>query len=236
MSLPKIAHPTFDLIQPSTGEKLLYRPFLVKEEKILLIAKESGDKHDIHNAIKQIVNNCVIKENFDVNKIPIFDMEYIFINIRAKSVSNIIEFKVEDSTDELEYSFELNLDEVEVQFDESHNKKIQVNDTIGIMMKYPNAEIGDKILNMKSMTDITFETIMQSIDYVYDEESVYPWHETSLKEKEEFLDTLDRKAFENIINFFGTMPKIEHVIEYENSKQEKKRIVFRNLEDFFTLD
>lgn len=235
MPLPKIAAPTFELIQPSTQEPLKYRPFLVKEEKLLLIAKESGDKHDIHNAIKQIVNNCVEKEGFDVNKIPIFDMEYIFINIRAKSVSNIIEFKVEDSTDEQEYSFELNLDDVKVQFDESHTKKIVINDTIGIMMKYPTAEIGDKIMELKSISEITFETIMQSIEYVYDEEEVHPWDDSTLKEKEEFLDTLDRKTFESIINFFGTMPKIEHIIEYQNAKDETKRIVFRNLEDFFTL-
>jgi len=235
MPLPKIAVPTFELIQPSTQEVLYFRPFLVKEEKLLLIAKESGDKKDIHRAIKQIVNNCVVKEGFDVDQIPIFDMEYIFINIRSKSVSNIIEFKVEDSTDELEYAFELNLDEVKIQYDENHTKKIQVNEQIGIMMKYPSPAIADSIMDMTSFTDITFKTIIDCIDYVYDEEDVYPWSESSMKEKEEFLDTLDTKTFEKITNFFATMPKIEHIIEYTNSKDEQKKVIFRNLDDFFTL-
>jgi hypothetical protein len=235
MPLPKIAIPTFELIQPSTQEPLMYRPFLVKEEKLLLIAKESGDKKDIHNAIKQIVNNCVLKESFDANQIPIFDMEYIFINIRSKSVSNVVKFKVEDSTDDQDYELEVNLDEVQVVTDENHTNKIQINDEIGLVMKYPMPEISERIMNMTSFTDIAYETVMSSIDYVYDEENVYPWNENSQKEKEQFLDSIDTKTYDKITDFFSTMPKIEHVVTYTNSKGEEKKVVFRNLEDFFTL-
>jgi hypothetical protein len=235
MPLPKIASPTFELIQPSTQEKLLFRPFLVKEEKLLLVAKESGEKSDIHNAIKQIVNNCVLKDDFDVNKIPIFDMEYIFINIRSKTVSNIVKFKVEDSTDNLEYELELNLDDVKVTFNEQHTKKIQINENIGIVMSYPLPTIEEKIKSLKSITDVTFETVKECVDYVYDENNVYKWSETSETEKEQFLDTLDRETFVKITDFFDTMPKIQHIVTYTNSLGEEKKVMFRNLEDFFTL-
>jgi hypothetical protein len=235
MPLPQIAAPTFELIQPSTQETLQYRPFLVKEEKLLLIAKESGDKKDIHNAIKQIVNNCVLKDGFDANHIPIFDMEYIFINIRSKSVSNIVNFKVEDSTDGQEYELEVNLDEVQVVTNEEHTKKIVVNDQIGIVMKYPMPEIAERIMEMTSFTNIAYETIMSSIDYVYDEENVYPWNENSKEQKEMFLDSLDTKIYDKLTDFFATMPKIEHIVSYTNSKGEEKKVIFRNLEDFFTL-
>jgi hypothetical protein len=235
MPLPQIAAPTFELIQPSTQETLQYRPFLVKEEKLLLIAKESGDKKDIHNAIKQIVNNCVLKDEFDANHIPIFDMEYIFINIRSKSVSNIVNFKVEDSTDGQEYELEVNLDEVQVVTNEEHTKKIVVNDQIGIVMKYPMPEIAERIMEMTSFTNIAYETIMSSIDYVYDEENVYPWNENSKEQKEMFLDSLDTKTYDKLTDFFATMPKIEHIVSYTNSKGEEKKVIFRNLEDFFTL-
>lgn len=235
MSLPKIATPTFDLTIPTTGEKIQYRPFKVKEEKILMIAKESGDKADIFNALKQIVNNCVVTEEFDVNKIAMVDMEYIFINLRSKSVSNVVEFQVEDSDDGITYDLVLNLDEVEVSTDPKHDKKIMVNDDVGIMMKYPTPEISDKIINMKSVADITFETINECVDTVFDADDVYSWDGTSEEDKNYFIEEMPVEIFNKIKEFFETAPSIEHIVKYTNSNGKEKMVIFRDLDDFFSL-
>lgn len=233
--LPKIAAPTFELTQPSTGKTIQYRPFLVKEEKSLLIARESGERKDVFNAVKQIINACVMTEGFDVNQIPLFDMEYIFINLRAKSVNNIVEFQVEDSTDGKTYDLSVDLDEVQVVFPEGHDNKVQISDKIGLVMKHPTPEISDKIANLETVAEITYQTMLSCIDYVYDEEETYPWAQSSDKERKEFLDNLPIEAYNKIQKFFETVPKIEHIVTYENSEGVEKKVVFRNLEDFFTL-
>lgn len=235
MSLPKVATPTFELVQPSTGEKLTYRPFLVKEEKILLIAKESDEKRDVFNAIKQVINNCVLTEEFDVNTVPIFDMEYIFLKLRAVSVNNVVNFVVEDSDDEIEYKLELDLNEVEVIFPDGHDKKIEIDEEMGMMLKYPTPDISDRIANLKTIAEITYETIQSCVDYVYDAEEVYPWDQSSKKERDEFMDSLPVEVYDKIQKFFETAPRIEHVVKYKNSNGDEKRVVFRDLDDFFTL-
>jgi len=237
MALPKIAAPTFELTQPSTGEKLQYRPFLVKEEKILLTARESGERSDVFRAIKQIINNCVITEGFDVNKIPLFDMEYIFIQLRAKSVDNIIKFQVQDSDDGTTYDLELDLNDVEVEFPEKqHDGLVKINDKIGVKLVFPNAEIADHIKDLKNMTEVAHEMIMQCIEYVFDEEDTYPWEKESKKDKQEFLDSLTVDVYDQMQQFFETSPKIEHTVTYNNSQGKEKKVIFRNLDDFFTLD
>lgn len=235
MALPKIAAPTFECLLPSTGDKLYYRPFLVKEEKVLLMAKESNDRADTVNAIKSIINSCVLNEEFDVNDITIFDMEYIFIKLRAASVGNIVQFQVEDSTDGITYDLELNLDEVEVKFPENHDRKIMVSEDIGMTLKYPTPEISTKLAKLKTVADITYETINHCIDVVFDSEDTYSWKTTSKKERDEFLDNLPIETYNDIQKFFETSPKIEHIINYTNSKDEEKRVVFRDLDDFFQL-
>lgn len=237
MSLPKIAAPTFELTQPSTGEKLQYRPFLVKEEKILLTAREAGERSDIFRAIKQIINNCVLNEGFDVNKIPVFDMEYLFIHLRAKSIDNVIKFQVQDSDDGQTYNLEVDLNDVEVQFpEEKHNGLIQVNENLGVKMKFPTAEISDYIKNLKTMAEVENEMLMQCIECVYDEENTYPWSKESQKEKEQFLESLPVDAYNKMQEFFNTSPYIEHVVKYNNSEEKEKKVVFRSLDDFFILD
>lgn len=234
--LPKIDIPTFELVQPSTRNKLIYRPFLVKEEKILLVAKESGEQADIYNAIKQIINNCVVTEGFDVDTIPIFDMEYIFIKLRSVSVNNIVKFQVNDSTDGQTYDLEVDLNEVEIQYPEGHDKKIMITDDIGIVMKYPTPAISEKLKDSKSISDVTSTTIEECIDYVFDDDDTYPWSQSTPKEKEEFLDQLPIEAYNKIQTFFETAPSIEHVVTYINSENTEKRVVFRDLNDFFMLD
>lgn len=236
MALPKIAVPTFELTQPSTGEQLQYRPFLVKEEKILLTARESGERADVFRAIKQIINNCVVTEGFNVNKIPLFDMEYIFIQLRSKSVDNIIKFQVQDSDDNITYDLELDLNDVEVQFPKKqHDGIIKISEQIGAKLKFPSAEIADHIKDLKNMTEVAHEMIMQCIEYIFDEENTYPWEKESKKDRQEFLDSLSVDVYNQMQEFFEASPKIEHIVTYNNSTGKEKKVVFRNLDDFFTL-
>lgn len=233
--LPKITAPIYQVVQPSTGEEINIRPFLVKEEKLLLTAKESGDSSDIYGAIKQIINNCVLKEDFDVNDIPIFDMEYFFIKLRSISVSPVVKFKVQDSSDGIEYDLEVNLEEVEVQFPENHDRKVMISDDVGIMMKYPTPSISDKLKEATTELAVTTTTIDDSIDYVFDLEDTYEWKTASEKEREEFLDSLSIDAYKKIQQFYESSPQIEHVVSYTNSEGKEKKVIFRDLSDFFML-
>lgn len=237
MSLPKIAAPTFELTQPSTGEKLQYRPFLVKEEKILLTARESNDRNDLFRGIKQVINNCITNEGFDVNKIPVFDMEYIFIQLRAKSIDNVVKFQVTDSDDGDVYKLELDLHDVEVQFPEKkHDGIIKINENIGVKMVFPSAEISDHIKNLTSITDITNEMIIRCIEYIFDEDDTFPWAKESRKEQEEFINNLPVDAYNQMQEFFDSSPYIEHTVTYQNRNGDEKKVVFRSLDDFFILD
>lgn len=235
MTLPKIATPTFELTQPSTGKQIQFRPFLVKEEKALLIAKESGERQDIFNSMKQVISNCVLTEGFSVDSVPLFDMEYIFLKIRSKSVNNIVKFKVDDSTDKKTYDLELDLEEVEVKFPENLESKVMVTDTVGIMLKYITPEVSDAINEETSDTEIIFHTLNHCIDYVFDEDNVYPWKDYSEKDREEFVNTLPIEAYNKVQAFIENMPSLEHIVTYTNSEGKEKKVVFRSLDDFFTF-
>lgn len=237
MALPKIATPTFELTQPSTGKKLSYRPFLVKEEKMLLMARESGDKSDIYRAIKQIINNCVVEEDFNVDDVPLTDMEYIFIQLRSKSVDNMIKFQIRDEDDGEAYDIEVNLDEVEVQFPkEKHDGVIKIDETHGVKMKYPSASISDSLSELETINDVMNQMVLECIECVFDEENTYPWDKETKGEKIKFIDSLPVDAYTRIEEFFDTAPYIEHIVTYKNSKGDEKKIAFRTLNDFFTLD
>lgn len=233
--LPKIAIPSFETELPSTGEKILYRPFLVKEEKILLIAKQGGERSEILLAIREILSACILNEDFDVNKITLFDMEYLFIKLRTISVGNIIEFNVMDSTDNQTYNFEMDLEDVKIQFPENQEKKIMLDDNLGIVMKYPTMDLSDKLSDVDEVLDFAFETIKNCIDYVFDKDEIYDWKISSEEEKNEFLDSLSQKQYQAIVDFFQNIPKLEHIFEYTNSLGEAKKVYFRSIEDFFLL-
>ena len=235
MPLPKIAISTFECLRPSTKQPIKFRPFLVKEEKALLIAKESGERKDMLNAIKNVIAACVQDEEFDVNTIPLFDMEYLFIQIRARSVDSKIKFKVDDSTDGKTYDLELDLEEVEVKFPKETDNKVPVTDKIGFTLKYPTPEIEDQLENKTTDTDIVFATLNSCIDVVYDEDNVYKWSEYSNKDKDEFINSLPIEAYNKAQEFFESMPALEHTVKYTNSEGVEKRVVFRSLEDFFTF-
>jgi len=237
MALPKIQTPSFEISLPSTGEKLFYRPFLVKEEKILLVSKETGETNEVYNAIKQVINNCVVSEDFDIDKCSTFDLEYLFIKIRAVSVGNIVKFKVVDSDDGIEYDLEVDLNEVEIKYPDGEiSKTVMLDDVTGLVMKYPTPKISERINNLSSLSDITYELVKHCIEYVFDEEETYAWDLEDQRTKDEFLEALPVESYAKIAKFFQQLPKIEHTVYYTNSNGKDKKTVFRNLNDFFMLD
>lgn len=237
MSLPKIKHPTFELKLPSTGEYITYRPFLVKEEKILLIAKESGEGLDVYRAIRQVVQNCVVApEDFDAGQIAAFDLDYLFIKIRANSVGNIVEFKVEDSGDGIEYDLSLDLNDVEVSFPaEKPDPNIPVTKDISIKLKYPSVSVSEKISKESTVTDINVAMIKESIELIFNKDDAWKWSEATEEEKNEFIESIPAACFHKIQDFFINSPKIEYVVKYVNSQNKEKKVIFRTLDDFFEL-
>lgn len=235
MALPQVQTPTFTVVQPSTKKDLIIRPFLVKEEKILLVAKESKEHVDVYNSIKQVVQNCVLTEGFDVNNVPIYDLEFLFIKLRAVSVNNVVKFTVEDSDDGIEYQLECDLDEVEVLFPDNHTNKIMIDDEYGVILNSPTPQIADSLKDLTNLTDIIYETIMHCIECVFDNDDTYEWKNNTEEDKIAFLDSLPLEAYNKIAAFFQTSPRIEHVVQYENSNGKTKKVVFRSLNDFFML-
>lgn len=232
MPLPKIDQPLFDMTIPSTGKKITFRPFLVKEEKILLIAQQSGNDTEIIRAIKQILNNCV-QEELDLDSLAIFDLEYMFLKLRARSVNNVVKLSYRDTEDGEVYDFEVDLDKIEIQMPEKLNSKIEINKNVGMTMKYPSASITDRMKDFENEVELMTFFIVNCIDTIYDEESVYVVEEFSEDEVTEFLDGLDVKSFEKIREFFETIPRLYHKIEYTNSIESKRTIELTSLKDFF---
>jgi hypothetical protein len=231
MALPKIDQPLFDLIIPSNGKKVTFRPFLVKEEKILLIAQSGGDAEMVR-AIKQIINNCVI-EDINVDDLATFDLEYMFLKLRAKSVNNLIKLSYRDNEDEELYDFEVDLDTIEVEMPKDINSKIKINETVGMTMKYPSAGISDKISEFENEVELLTFFITNCIDTIYDEETVYVASDYSAKELNEFLDSLDVSTFDKIREFFEKIPKMRHVINYTNKLGNERTIELSSIRDFF---
>ena len=233
MALPKLNTITYELNLPSTGEKIEYRPFLVKEQKALLIAQESDDAKQIEKAFAQIINDCVV-DNIDPYNMPMFDIEYVFLRIRGKSVGETVKLKVLCPDDEkTRVDVEVNLEEVDVQMSVEHTNIIELTKDISMVMKYPC---------LKDMTgfdedgDITniFEMIKRCVHEVHDGETVYNKIDMSESELDEFIDSMSTENFEKITNFFDTMPKLIHVIEVKNPKTKKKsEIPIEGLQSFF---
>lgn len=232
MPLPKISQPLFDMTIPSSGKKITFRPFLVKEEKILLIAQQSGNDTEIIRAIKQILNNC-IQEDLDIDSLAIFDLEYMFLKLRARSVNNVVKLSYRDTEDDKIYDFELNLDDIEIAMPKSTNSKIDINENVGMTMKYPSASITDRMQEFDNEVDLMTFFIVNCIDTIYDEDSVYIMNEFNEEEITEFLDSLDVKTFEKIREFFESIPRLHHTIEYKNSMDNKRTIELSSLKDFF---
>ena len=231
MALPKIDQPIFDMTIPSTQAVVQFRPFVVREEKILLIAQQSGSDKEILRAIKQVINNCLV-EDIDVDGLATFDLEYMFLKLRARSVNNIVKLSYKDTEDEQVYDFELNLDDIELDIKPVSNK-IKVTDDIGIIMKYPSASIADEMEEFETEVDLLLFFVKKCIDQVYDEENVYPATESTDEELDQFIDSLDVSTFERIREFFDSIPTLKHTLTYTNKNGNERVIELNNLKDFF---
>ena len=236
MALPKLTTPTYELEIPSTDEKISYRPFLVKEEKILLMALESGKNADIIQAVKDIVSECTFGK-IDLGTMPMFDIEYIFLNIRAKSVGEISKLKLLCPDDKKTYvDTEINLSEVQVQVEEGHTNKIELTDDMGMIMTYPTidsfTETGIQNVNASNMLDVISVCILQI--YEKNGEKVYQAKDQTKKELIEFVEQLNTKQFKELQKFFDTMPKLKHTVKVKNPKTKKSgEVVLTGLNDFF---
>ena len=236
MALPKLNTPTYELEVPSTDEKIKYRPFLVKEEKILLMAMESKDNAQIINAVKDIVSSCTF-EKLNVATMPMFDMEYIFLNIRAKSVGEISKLKILCPDDKKTYaSVELDLTKVEVQVGDDHTNKIELTDDMGMIMTYPTIdsflESGIEKIDANNMLDVIGSCVLQI--YENKGEKVYQAKDQTKKELTEFIESMNSGQFRKLQSFFDTMPKLKHTIKVKNPKTKKTSdVTLSGLNDFF---
>ena len=238
MPLPKIATPTYELVLPSSDRKIKFRPFLVKEEKILILAMESQDSKQIANAVKNVITHCVLTKGIKVEKLSTFDIEYLFLNIRGKSVGEDIEVMVTCPDDgKTQVPALINIDSIKVQKSDEHEKDIKLDETYTLRMKYPslNEFIKSNFASAENMNvDDTFELVASCIDQVYSEEESWAGADCTKKELNEFLEQLDSKQFKMIEKFFETMPKLSHTVTVINPNTKKEnKIVLEGLQNFF---
>ena len=245
MALPKINAPIFELILPSTEKTVKYRPFLVKEQKILLIAMEAGDQRSMMNAIKQIINNCAV-DPVDVDKIPVFVLEYFFVRLRAKSIGETIDLNLRHPNDinsknevcEHVTKKTLNLLDVEVHKSIAHEDKIVLDEEtkIGIKFKYPTSEFALSIENPEEFNqlDLATDAIINSIDFIFDADNVYKREDHTKQELIDFIENLSQKQYEKLSSFFDTMPKLKHEVTWKcaGCGQEEK-VLLEGLANFF---
>jgi hypothetical protein len=236
MALPKVGVPTFELELPSTKKVIKYRPFIVKEEKVLLLALESEDEAQIVSAVKDLIKNCV-QSRIKVEDLPAFDLEYIFLKIRAASVGEIVDMNVtctDDNTTQVQT--QININDVEVYFPEGHTNKVMLTDNLGIVMKYPGMQrfIEAEFLEKDIKTEEVFNFIADSIEQIFDAEEVYDSSTTSKKEFREFVEGLTTKQFEAIQSFYETMPKLQHKFTVINPNTGKEsEYTIEGLQNFF---
>ena len=236
MALPKLEVPIYELTVPSTDEKIKYRPFLIKEEKILLIAMESGANEDVIQAVKQIVSECTFN-TLKLGNMPMFDVEYIFLQIRSKSVGEVSKLKILCRDDGETYAnVEVDLTEIEVQVNDDHTNKIELTDEMGVIMRYPTIDS----FSTAGISDITadnmLDVIVACIDKIYDKkgEEVYDSKDSSKKELMDFVEQMNTQQFQDVQAFFDSMPKLRHEITVMNPKTKKENIVaLSGLNDFF---
>ncbi len=238
MPLPKISTPTYELELPSTGQTIKYRPFLVKEEKLLVIALESEDTKQITTAIKTVIKNCIETKGIKVESLPTFDIEYLFLNIRGKSVGEEIEVNIICPDDgETTVPVKILVDDIQVQKNPEHNNKIKLDDSIMMEMKYPSLDQFIKSnfdLSADSTMDQSFELIGSCVDKIYTEDEVWAAADVTKKELMEFLDQMNSNQFKEIEKFFETMPKLSHTIKVKNPKTEvESDVVLEGLSSFF---
>lgn len=234
MSLPKISHPIFSAEIPSTKKTVRFRPFTAKEEKVLLIAKQSEDETDIMGAIKQVVNNCIVTEGFDVDKLTIFDLEFIFIKIRIISVSNLAPVSYKDHGDNLVYEFEVDLEKVEMVWPSEKPPTISLCEGMSMTLRWPTADLYTDSQLLESEGYAALERLIaQCISKIFAGDQTYDPSTYTTEEVVAFIQDIDSKAFDEVRKFFDEMPRLRYVISYENSKGDKRKIELSALTDFF---
>ena len=238
MPLPKIATPTYELELPSTGKSIQFRPFLVKEEKLLVLALESENTKEITTAIKNVIKACIQTRGIKVETLPTFDIEYLFLNIRGKSVGEEIEVNIICPDDEETYvPVKINIDDIKVSKSDEHSNKIKLDDSLIMEMKYPSLEQFVKNnfdFTEDNVMDQSFELVAACIDKIYNEEEVWAAADCSKKEITDFLESMNSSQFKEIEKFFETMPKLSHEIKVKNPNTEvESTVVLEGLSSFF---
>tara|TARA_Y100000385_G_scaffold290702_1_gene364975 strand:- start:2159 stop:2878 length:720 start_codon:yes stop_codon:yes gene_type:complete len=238
MPLPKIVTPTYELVLPSTGKTIKYRPFLVKEEKVLVIAMESEDTKQITNAVKTVIKNCIETRGIKVETLPTFDIEYLFLNIRSKSVGEEIDVNIICPDDgETEVPVTINVDEIQVIKNDKHNNRIKLDDNVMMEMKYPSLDQFIKNnfdISNNANIDQSFDLIASCIDKIFTEEEVWTSSDVTKKELVDFLDQMNTNQFKEIEEFFNTMPKLTHKFNVSNPKTGvESEVVLEGLASFF---
>ena len=238
MPLPKINTPTYELVLPSSGKKIKYRPFLVREEKILIMALETEDLKQITDSVIQILNSCILTKGVDITKLATFDIEYLFLNVRSKSVGETVEIILTCPDDnKTTVPTSIDIDSIKIKKDRKHKDTIKLDDNLSLKLKYPsmqqfienNFEASDK-----NEVSNTLDMIVSCMDVIFNEEESWPASESTKQELEDFVDQLNTKQFKMIENFFATMPKLTHTVKVKNPKTNvESTIVLEGLAAFF---
>ena len=238
MPLPKIATPSYELVIPSSKKKVKFRPFLVKEEKILILAMESQDNSQIASAVKDVISNCILSRGIKVDKLSTFDIEYLFLNIRGKSIGEDVEVMVTCPDDgKTQVPTRIMLDDIKIQISDDHNQDIKLDDDYTLRMKYPSLDEFIKN-NFNAAGDInvddTFDLIASCIEQVYSEEESWAASDCTKKELTQFVEQLNSSQFKDIEKFFETMPKLSHTVKVINpNTQKENEVVLEGLQSFF---
>lgn len=240
MVLPKISTPTYELVLPSTGKTIKYRPFLVKEEKILILALESQSTKEITNAIKQVLKDCILTKGIKVEELPTFDIEYIFLNVRGKSVGEAIEIIVTCSDDGItEVPVKIYIDEIQVQKDPEHSQEIKLDESLILKMKYPSLNEFiknnfDFSSNDMSSIEKSFDIVSSCIDMVFNADECWAAADCTKKELNDWIETLTSRQFQEIEKFFNTMPKLSHTFKVTNpNTKAESEVTLEGLTSFF---
>ena len=236
MPLPTIVTPSYELTLPSNGKKIKYRPFLVKEEKILILAIESNSIKDISRAIKDVLKNCILTKGVKIDELPTFDIEYLFLNIRSRSVGESIDLVITCPDDnETKVNTQIYIDEIKVKKNKDHNPDIKLDDTYTMRLKYPSLDqFIDDNFNFDLDRDNSFDIISSCIDMVFSDEEAWEAKDCTKKELLEFVERLNSSQFKEVENFFDTMPQLSHEIEVENPKTKvKSTVTLEGLASFF---
>ena len=239
MPLPKISTPTYELVLPSSGKKVKYRPFLVKEEKILIMALESEDTKQITSAIKSVLSDCILSRGIKIDKLATFDIEYLFLNVRGKSVGETVEVNVTCPDDgQTKVEMVIDIDSIKIQKDSNHSNIIKLDDSLSVQMNYPSL---DQFIetnfdtSSNSQVDESLNVIMSCIKQVYNEEEAWEASNCTKKELRDFVESMNSKQFKEVENFFETMPKLSHKVKVMNPNTKvESEVVIEGLASFFS--